>query len=338
MSLATDLTSFRANALCANLSEADAASLHALALPVSFIAGARIVRQGEPSRGAWVLRTGAVEARVALSAGGDQVVARIEAGQYFGETALLDQGQCNASVVAVQNVDGWFLERESFRALAVSRHPGALSLQRTLTRTLADRLSRLNSALLSQPAPEDRPQRARPAQGLQRIDSPGFHVAAFLSLLPFFQGFQPDEMDAVVAGLAVMTCPRGQALFVPGDSSDACYLLVRGAVEVLAARSGQERRMALLGPGALAGYLSVLSGSPHGATAVARENSLLIELPAVRFHALFNGDSGPAVKVQHAIQRNLLQSLGRSNSQMSRLVTQARLDDALRARAGGIAV
>ena len=48
---------------------------------------------------------------------------------------------------------------------------------------------------------------------------------------------------------------------------------------------------------------------------------------------LYNGSSGAEVKMQHAIHRNLMQSLARSNSQLARLVTQAQLTEALKTRA-----
>ena len=44
--------------------------LLAVAREVSFIKGAQLVRQGEASRGAFLIRSGACEARVALPGGG----------------------------------------------------------------------------------------------------------------------------------------------------------------------------------------------------------------------------------------------------------------------------
>ncbi|MBL8518771.1 MAG: cyclic nucleotide-binding domain-containing protein [Betaproteobacteria bacterium] len=331
----SDLAAFGANALCAGMSAADIAAVHALAECVSFVKGARIVRQGEASRGAWLLRVGTAEARVTLSAGGEQTVAVIPANGYFGETALLDRGQCNANVVATENVDGWFLERDAFRALAASRNPAALALQRTLTATLAARVSALNAALFAQPAPEDRPPRAGTESGIANIrieTGAAFAWRGFLHRLAFFEGFSENEIDAVVADRRPVTVRRGDALFSAGEPASACYLVMRGAVEVLSRSPTRERRVALLGPGTLVGYLSVLAGKPHGADAVAREATTLLEVPAPVFHALNRDASGPAVKVQHAIQRALLQSLARSNSQLSRLVTQARLDAALKAQ------
>jgi CRP-like cAMP-binding protein len=336
MTAESGFDAFSASSLCKDLQPDGVRQIFALAEPISFLAGTKLVRQGEPARGAWVLREGMVEARVTLPAGGEQTVATLGPGSYFGETALLEKGHCNASVVAIKNVDGWFIERESFRALAVSRNAAALAMQRTITATLAERLSMLNAALRAQPAPEDRPLSA-PAN-IRHGAGAAVQFPKFLPILPFFNGFSPDEIDAVTAGLKALSVERGDAVFVACTPAASCYLVVRGAVEVVSQVDGRERRMALLGPGSLVGYLSVLAGRPHGAHAIAREQTTLLEIPAARFHALYGDGSGAAVKVQHAIHRALLQSLARSNSQLSRLVTQARLDASLKSQAAQIAV
>ena len=331
------LTAFRATAICRGLDAVAATQLLALAEPVSFMAGSRLVRQGEASRGAFVLRQGTVEARISLPGGGEKTVAVLEAGSMFGEMALLEHGYCSASVVASEHVDGWFIEREPFRALTAGRNPAALAIQRTITFGLVERLGALNAELHKHPAPEDRPARELPPDGdpllnVPRVRRGAFDHRGFLPILPFFAGFSPDEIDVVATPAKVLDVARGAWLFVAGQSAKACYLVVRGAVEAYALVDGRERRMALLGPGSLVGYLSVLRDTPHGAHARARENSTLLELSATQFMSLYNGTSGAEVKTQHAIHRNLLQSLTRSNSQLSRLVTQARLSEALQAR------
>ena len=328
---------FRTTAICRGLDEPAAAQLLVLATQVSFTAGSRLVRQGEASRGAYVLRQGKVEARVSLPGGGEQMVAALDAGSMFGETALLEHGICSASVVAVSNVDGWFIEREPFRALTAGRNLTALAIQRTITFGLVQRLGALNSALQAYSAPEDKvatdvPPGQDPLAKTFRASRGTFDHHAFLPILPFFAGFSPDEIDEVTASVKVLEIARGQWLFVAGQTATACYLVMRGAVEACVHIDGRERRMALLGPGSLVGYLSVLRDTPHGAHARARENTALLEFPAADFVALYNGTSGAAVKAQHAINRNLLQSLARSNSQLSRLVTQTRLDEALKAK------
>lgn len=345
MNASNPLADFRQTAICRNLDDAAAAQIFALAEPVSFIAGSRLVRQGEASRGAYLIRTGTIEVRVSLPGGGDKTVATLTDGSMFGEMALLEHGHCSASVVAVSNVDGWFIEHEPFRALTAGRNAAALAIQRTITQGLVERLGALNAELRKHPAPEDRPivrskspTTTDPLSEMPRTRHAAFAYRSFLPILPFFAGFSADEIDAVTANARVLDIPRGHNVFLSGQAASACYLVVRGAVEAYVEVDGRERRMALLGPGSLVGYLSVLRGTSHGAAARAREQSLLLEFPADDFMAIYNGLSGAEVKMQHAIHRNLLQSLARSNSQLSRLVSQARLSESLKTRLLGTSV
>jgi len=298
---------------------------------VSYLAGARLVRQGEGSRGAFLLRTGEVEAQVALPGGGMLTVARLRDGDVFGEMALIDNGVCSASVVARTNVDGWFIERGDFRALVASRDQAALEAQRAITKLLAEKLRALNAKVEERAAAEIFPLKKYEAQDSSGNKKPGFDWRAFLPILPFFEGFDDYEIEDLVAGAVARELPRGATLFAAGQPADACYLVVRGAVEVLHQREGKERRIALAGPGELVGYLAVIEGQSqpkggrHTASARVRESACVLELSAERFLAHYNGESGTAVRLQHAIHRNLLRSLGRTNTQLTRLITHARL-------------
>lgn len=325
------VTDFHANSLFAGLEGAAADALLPLAEPVAFVKGSRIARQNELARGAWLLHTGRAEVRVRLPAGGERVVATLDPGSAFGESALFETGTCNASVYAVENVDGWLLPGDAFRALVLGRHPAAMRIQRNITRTLVERLSALNADLAKQATPEDRvakeaPPPEDPLGAIPRVKRAGFAYREFLRLLPFFQGFTPNDIDAVTVGTTALEVPRGTWLFAAGHPARACYLVVRGAVEATRSIDPRERRIAVLPPGTLAGYLSLLAEKPtHGAHARTREDSLLLEFPADVFMTLYGGQGGAEIKFQHAIHRALLTSLARSNSQMARLVTQAAL-------------
>src|SRR5438477_12683615 len=79
--------------------------------------GERLVRHGEASRGAFVVREGAAEATVLLPGGEKLTVAKFGAGGVFGEMALIERGTCTATVTATAPLTGWFFERDDFRAL-----------------------------------------------------------------------------------------------------------------------------------------------------------------------------------------------------------------------------
>ena len=296
-----------------------------IARAVSFPGGARLVRQGETSRGAFLIRTGEVEAQVALPGGGMLTVAELGEGDMFGEMALVERGVCSASVIARGAVEGWFVARDDFRALVASRDPAALETQRGITRVLADKLRALNARVRDHPAEEDRPARAAPPAGDPLRDAPRSSPPpawrGFFPLLPFFERFDACEIEELAASGAALELPRGAWLFAAGSPANACFLVVRGAVEVISKFQDLERRVALAGPGELVGYLAVLESAPHAAAARVRESAWLLELPAKEFLAQYHGNT----KLQHAIHLSLLRSLARTNTQLTRLISHARL-------------
>ncbi len=292
---------------------------------MSFLKGAQLARQGEPSRGAYLILEGEAEAEVALPGGGRLAVARLGEGAMFGEMALIERGVCMASVVARSNIDGWFVARDDFRALVASRDPAALELQRQITRMLAAKLRALNAKVREHPAAEDRPLAFSAGQITSGQKKPSFDWRAFLPILPFFEGFDADGLDELVAGSRAFELPRGASLFSAGEAAGACYLVIRGAAEVSLVNGSRERRIAIAGPGELVGYLAVLDGAAHGAAARAREDACVLELKASRFRELYDGDSGVSVRFQQALHKSLLRALARTNTQLTRLISHARL-------------
>jgi CRP/FNR family cyclic AMP-dependent transcriptional regulator len=303
--------------------------LLAVARPVAHSKGERLVRHGDPSRGAYVVREGAAEATVTLPGGEKLSVARFAAGGVFGEMALIERGTCTATVTATEKLVGWFIERDDFRALVAQRVPGALRVQHTLTLVLSDKLRQLNAKVLEVAAAEDKPAHksncADPLAGVKRAKKASFDFKPFLPHLPIFEGFDAAEIAEIVALANILELPRGQKIFTAGQSSSACFIVVRGAVEIQAQHEKRERRMAVLGPGQLLGYMSALEKTAHGSDAVVRENALLLEIPAKDFESLYFGAGPASTKLHRVIQKSLLSSLGQTNRHLTRLISQARL-------------
>ena len=85
-----------------------------------------------------------------------------------------------------------------------------------------------------------------------------------------------------------------EVLFHAGDSGDGCYLLRSGVVKAaVIARDGQERLLAVLGPGALIGELSLIDDEPRSATISALKPCELMHLTKVAFFRL--ADANPQV-------------------------------------------
>jgi CRP-like cAMP-binding protein len=303
--------------------------LLSVARAVTHRQGERLVRHGEASRGAYVLKDGAAEATVRLPGGETLTVAKFGAGGVFGEMALVERGTCTATVTATEPLTGWFFERDDFRSLVAQRVPAALRVQHALTLVLSDKLRQLNAKVLNVAAAGDKPARksngADPLAHLVRAKTASFEFRPFLPHLAMFEGFDPGEIAEVVKAANVIELARGQKIFTAGQPSTACFIVVRGAVKIRAQHELRERRMAVLGPGQLLGHMSALEKSPHGSDAVVRESALLLEIPAPAFEALYFGNKPVSTKLQRVIQKSLLQSLAQTNRHLTRLISQARL-------------
>ncbi len=315
-------------------------ALLAIARPVSFQKDAFLLRQGAPTRGAYLLRAGTVAATVRLPGGETLAVAEIPAGGVIGEMSLLDHGTCSASVTALSPVDALFIPRDDFRVL-VARSAAALRVQHTFTRNLCAKLSALNARLLAYPAPEDLPFYAAPAAdplaGWARTHTASFAYPAFLPMLPLFADWESEAIEELLAQTRVLELPRGHAIFFEGMVAAACFITVRGALEVSAptvvsnrgdAHLPRIRRLAILGPGQLVGYRGMIDAMLPEVRVRAREATLLLELPGRAFLQLYHGNTPAALRLQGVVHRALLQSMAHTNVTLTRLVNLARLQAA----------
>lgn len=116
-------------------------------------------------------------------------------------------------------------------------------------------------------------------------------------------------------------------MHVPGSPANAVFIVARGAVEIVRPVKGMERRVAVLGPGRPLGFMGVLLGTMHGSHARAHHASTILEIPAGAFRGLYFGERTCGTRVRAAVQRSLLESLGRTNRGLTRLAAQARLAD-----------
>jgi CRP/FNR family transcriptional regulator, cyclic AMP receptor protein len=95
----------------------------------------------------------------------------------------------------------------------------------------------------------------------------------------------PDHLSA---DLFSSTTPKQlgaeEVLFLAGDAGDGCYRVEDGLLKVtMMSRSGTERILAFLGPGAIVGELSIIDGLPRSASVVAVRSSSLAFLSRAAF-------------------------------------------------------
>jgi CRP-like cAMP-binding protein len=304
---------------------------------VAYARGEAIVRQGQPAHGAFVIESGSVEVVTALPGGGETVVAQLGPGSVLGEMALLDRGVRSASVLARAPVSGFFIEHAAFQLLLAQREPAAFTVRDRIMRMLCQRLRALNARITNEEAqrgPRHVQASLQAAVRKGRIRQPEqFDWRSFLQALPAFQGFGRDDIDAFLTRVRCIRLARGELLFAQGEAGTAAYIVVRGALEIAHTIGERSQRIGILGPGRLCGILAMIEGGVRSMSARAREQCTLLRIPRAKFENLLRGIDPVSTKFQDAINRELLQSLARTNNTLTRLISQARIRNARGARA-----
>lgn len=105
-----------------------------------------------------------------------------------------------------------------------------------------------------------------------------------------------DLPDQLSADLLASATPRhlsaGEILFLAGDPGDGFYRLDDGLLKVsIGSSSGGERILAILGPGAVAGDLTILDGKPRSASVSALRDCELQFVSRKAFEAFAAGNS-----------------------------------------------
>jgi CRP/FNR family cyclic AMP-dependent transcriptional regulator len=97
----------------------------------------------------------------------------------------------------------------------------------------------------------------------------------------------PTELSqGLFAKARALSLAADQTLFWAGDEGDGCYRVNEGLLKAsVAARTGGERILAILGPGSVVGELSMIDGAPRSASVTALRDSKLSFVSRADFEA-----------------------------------------------------
>ena len=217
----------------------------------TFRQGDVIIRQGDEATAFYIIERGTVS----VSKDG-KVVARLAAGEYFGEIGLLHGVPRTATVTAESStVQVLELSREAFLELVencdlVSSEMAAIARKRTAHNVLRDAL-------------------------------PGISAGAMERLFP---EFSTEKYEA------------GATVIREGDAADRFYVIAQGCAVVTRCTDGGQKELARLGPGEYFGEMGMITGQPRNATVTVSEEGPAVLLSTDRngflsaFHAGASGD------------------------------------------------
>ena len=113
------------------------------------------------------------------------------------------------------------------------------------------------------------------------------------------EGF--DFEGLVRAGYPLRQFAEGERIFVVGDEGNAMYAVRSGAVSIVSAGAVLET----VRPGETFGELTLIDGSPRGATAIAREPTEVAVIDERAFHYLVERNPPFALDLLRRLSRRL---------------------------------
>lgn len=290
-------------------------------------AGDNYCREGELATNACFLISGDLEVLKALPGGGAARITTLGPGTMIGETALVAGGSRSATVRATRPSIVLCVQREFFNAALDQVSIPAFKILRSVTHDLATRLDDLQERILDQWGCESwepvvhESEADRPDPEAAGKHEPSFEFRRFLPILPFFESYTASEIDQLVGTARVVESSRGAYLYREGQPADACYVIVRGAIETSVTRD-RRYQLSVLGPGRICGTSSLITHRRRFHSARVRSAAILLELDQPAFDRLHQDDAPDCLKFQRVVSRNLLLDRKIADNLLSTLVCQ----------------
>jgi CRP/FNR family cyclic AMP-dependent transcriptional regulator len=121
-----------------------------------------------------------------------------------------------------------------------------------------------------------------------------------------FSVLPADFVAALFRQARTVALPRNQALFRAGDPCDGCYRIVEGLLKVTAAApSRRERILAIVGPRALVGELSMIDGAARSASVTAIRDSRLSFVTRAAFESFAKANPEVYRQISALLARHL---------------------------------
>ncbi|MBO6521496.1 MAG: cyclic nucleotide-binding domain-containing protein [Rhodospirillales bacterium] len=114
--------------------------------------------------------------------------------------------------------------------------------------------------------------------------------------------------------------PEGDVLFRDGDPGDAAFIVESGQIGIYKMVEGEQVELAVLNPGELFGEMAIIDGSKRMAFAVAKEETVVVEIPAKTLEQKL-AKSDPFLRAIMKILVNSLRSVHQAYMRRARSVT-----------------
>jgi CRP/FNR family cyclic AMP-dependent transcriptional regulator len=127
-----------------------------------------------------------------------------------------------------------------------------------------------------------------------------------LHTIRVFQALSPTHLKLICDSAIKRKYKRGEAVVQTGGRSNYLYVVLSGSVKVINIdEQGREVILAILNNTDVFGEMSIIDDSPHSATVIAREDSLVMLMPKSTFRQIVASDSGLMLEIVKTVTNRL---------------------------------
>ena len=132
--------------------------------------------------------------------------------------------------------------------------------------------------------------------------------AETLRKVPMFSRLELSKLKLLAFTSELCTYEGGEVLFEAGDAPDSAYVIMTGAVEILAETEAGPVVEVVLGSNELFGELGVLTSAPRSATVRARDGLVALRITDEMFVKLLGENPEVALDVMRQLSEKLVRS------------------------------
>jgi len=132
--------------------------------------------------------------------------------------------------------------------------------------------------------------------------------AEMLRKVPMFSKLELSKLKLLAFTSELCTFDPGEVLFEAGDAPDSAYVIMEGAVEIVAETGAGPVVEGVLGTNELFGELGVLTNSPRSATIRAQDQLVALRITDEMFLKLLAENPAVALDVMRQLSEKLVRS------------------------------
>jgi len=247
----------------------------------------------------------------------------------YGGSYCVAAGQAAADMALSGVVPDWLPEDVFSPQRLLNRTPLFFAETNSLwcyAASLCVQLRATNRQLLEALKYSARPLRPRPAVLAHSNDGDGKYDATQPAVIPAslqslnpFRGFSDEECAELLTIVRARNARTGEVLFGESNPGDACFVIVKGTVDVSFDPQGGEKLPTRLGPSSIFGQLALIDGGSSNGTCTVSQDTLLLEMKHDACHQLLARHSPLAYKFLASLTDGVIDALRCAERHLKRL-------------------